>query len=375
MDTVRPGGPLWHVAAAERLRDLSRWPVVVAPMAGGPSTPGLVAAAAEAGALGFLAGGYRTADALRADIDAVRAASAGAFGVNLFVPGEAAADPAALAVYVHALEQEAGALGAAVGPAVWDDDAYDEKVAVVLELAPSLVTFTFGCPSPDLVRALQERGVLVGITVTTPEEAALALGVGPDCLCLQGAEAGAHRGSFRNDHRPDAEQDIPLMRLVADAAALVDVAGGTGTRARVRARVPLIAAGGISDAAQVAAALAAGATAVQLGTAFLRCTESGTNPAYRAALADPRFTVNGTAITRAFSGRRARSLVNGFMRAHPDAPAAYPEINNATRPLRAAAATAGDPDHMSLYAGVGFARAQARSVGEIVERLVSGWPA
>ena len=120
----------------------------------------------------------------------------------------------------------------------------------------------------------------------------------------------------------------------------------------------------------MAATLAAGATQVQLGTAFLRCTESGAHPAYKAALADPHFT--STALTRAFSGRRARSLVNGFLRAHDDAPAAYPEINHLTRPLRAAASAAGDPDHMSLYAGEGFRRAQERSAGEIIEQLATG---
>jgi nitronate monooxygenase len=104
----------------------------------------------------------------------------------------------------------------------------------------------------------------------------------------------------------------------------------------------------------------------------LRCTESGANPIHKAALADPRFS--STAITRAFSGRRARSLVNELMRAHADAPAAYPEINNATRPLRAAAAANGDPDHMSLYAGEGFRHAEERAAGEIVERLVAGLP-
>jgi nitronate monooxygenase len=116
--------------------------------------------------------------------------------------------------------------------------------------------------------------------------------------------------------------------------------------------------------------LAAGATMVQLGTAFLRCTESGAHPVYQAALADPRFTT--TSITRAFSGRRARSLENEFMRAHEGAPAAYPNVNHVTRPLRAAAAAAGDPDHMSLYAGTGFRLAEVASAGDIVERLVAG---
>ena len=140
--------------------------------------------------------------------------------------------------------------------------------------------------------------------------------------------------------------------------------------------LPLIAAGGLGGPDDVAAVLAAGATQVQLGTAFLRSSESGAHPLYKAALADPRFTAPApaTAITRAFSGRRARSLVNEFVRAHEGAPAAYPEVNNATRPLRAAAQAAGDVQRMSLYAGEGFRAAEQRSAGEIIERLASQIP-
>jgi nitronate monooxygenase len=120
-------------------------------------------------------------------------------------------------------------------------------------------------------------------------------------------------------------------------------------------------------AAGAAAALAAGAIAVQCGTAFLRCPESGAHPVHKAALASGQFT--GTAMTRAFSGRPARGLVNQFIRDHPDAPAAYPEINNATRPLRAAAARQGDADRMSLWAGTGFRQATERPAAEIIDLL------
>jgi len=340
--------------AVDRLRELSRLPLVVAPMAGGPSTPALVIAAAEAGALGFLAGGYKTAAAMATEIAQVRAATPGAFGVNLFVPGHPTGEPLALSAYVALLEEEARGLGADVGAPSWNDDGYGSKIDVLLADPPPLVSFTFGCPSPDVVKALLAAGTVVAITVTTPEEAVQAEQAGADCLCLQGSEAGAHRGSFTND--PGRAADFPLASLLAGVHDNTDL--------------PLIAAGGLGGPEDVAAVLAAGATQVQLGTAFLRSSESGAHPLYKAALADPRFT--STAITRAFSGRRARSLVNGFMRAHEDAPAAYPEINHVTRPLRAAAAAAGDPDGMSLYAGEGFRRAEERSAGEIIERLTSG---
>ena len=201
---------------------------------------------------------------------------------------------------------------------------------------------------------MRGAGSMVVITVTTPDEAARAEAAGADCLCLQGSEAGAHRGSFGNDDRP--QQDWSLMPLLERVAA--------------QSELPLIAAGGMAGPQDVAAAVKAGAAMAQLGTAFLRCRESGANEVYKAALADPRFTA--TAITRAFSGRRARALVNGFVQGHHDAPAAYPEINNATRTLRAAATAQADADHMSLYAGEGFLAAEERTAGEIIERLVSG---
>jgi nitronate monooxygenase len=341
--------------SADRLRDLSRLPLVVAPMAGGPSTPALVIAAVEAGALGFLAGGYKTAADMASEIARVRSATSGAFGVNLFVPGHATRQPLALSAYVALLEEEeARGLGAQVGAPVWDDDAYGSKLDVLLTNPPPLVSFTFGCPGTDAVKALQAAGTLVAITVTTPEEAVLAEQAGADCLCVQGSEAGAHRGSFAND--PGTAADYPLAALFAQVRQSSDL--------------PLIAAGGMAGPDDVVTVLAAGATQAQLGTAFLRCTESGAHPLYKAALADPRFSA--TAITRAFSGRRARSLVNDFMRAHKGAPAAYPEVNNATRPLRAAAQASGDVQRMSLYAGEGFRAAEQRSAAEIIERLASG---
>jgi nitronate monooxygenase len=322
-------------------------------MAGGPTTVDLVVSAAQAGALGFLAGGYKTAQAIGQDIDAVRAATDRAFGINLFVPGQPTRYPDDLAQYVRTLEGEADAQATVVGDPVWDDDDYTEKLEVVLDRRPALVSFTFGCPSRDIVGALQSEGVLVAVTVTTPDEASSARDAGVDCLCLQGSEAGGHRGSFANDDRP--RQDYPLETLLDDV--------------RGRTDIPLIAAGGLHSPDAVAAALAAGASMVQVGTAFLRCAESGAHPVYKDALADPRFTA--TVITRAFSGRRARALRNDFILAHDGAPAAYPEINNATRPMRAAAAAKGEPDRMSLYAGEGFAAAEARPASEIIEQLLA----
>lgn len=341
-------------APGRALQGLARWPLVVAPMAGGPSTVELVVAAAGAGAFGFLAGGYKTASSLAAEMEAVRAAGVASFGVNVFVPGTPAQDGSALAAYLASLEPEAAALNATVGAAVWDDDGYGAKLGVLLAAPPAIVSFTFGCPDTELVRSLQKAGARVAVTVTTPEEAARALRAGPDCLCLQGAEAGAHRGSLANDDRPD--QDRPRDALLAAV--------------RRHTRVPLIVAGGVAGPDDVVRVLAGGAAMVQAGTAFLRCPESGAHPVHKDALA--RSDNAGTRVTRAYSGRRARGIVNAMMRDHPHAPAAYPEINNATRPLRAAAAASGDMEHMSLYAGTGFGAAAAVPAADVVARLVSG---
>jgi nitronate monooxygenase len=342
-------------AGLAQLRALARTPLVVSPMAGGPSTVDLVVAASQAGAFAFLAGGYKKADDLRAEMTAVRAAGVDAFGVNLFVPGAPTEVPAQLAAYLASLRPLAESLGTEIGAAVWDDDDFSEKLALVVAEPPAVVSFTFGVPDDETVQALRSRGSVVMVTVTTPEEADVALRVRPDALCLQGSEAGAHRGSLANDERADA--DRPVRALLASV--------------RRRTLVPLVAAGGVTGPDDIADLLARGAALVQAGTAFLRCPESGWEPAAKDALADDAFTA--TTVTRAFSGRRARALVNAMMREHRDAPPAYPEINNATRPLRAAAARAGDPAHMSLYAGTGFRAAEAVPAAEVVERLVSGW--
>ena len=193
------------------------------------------------------------------------------------------------------------------------------------------------------------------ITVTSTSEADAALDAGADLLCAQGIEAGAHRGTFV-DTAPDDE--LPALDLVRAIKA--------------RTRVPVVAAGGVMSSTDVNAALEAGATAVQAGTAFLLCDEAGTSPVHRAALADDRFTA--TALTRAFTGRRARGLVNGFMRRHPSAPSAFPEIHHAARPLRVAAAAAGDDDRVNLWAGTGYRNARSGSVATILDSLAERLP-
>jgi nitronate monooxygenase len=318
-------------------------------MGGGPGTPALAAAVSNAGGLGFLAGGYRSAAELAADIEATRALTDRPFGVNLFVPG-APVEDLAVVEYVASLHDDAARYGVEVGAPTFDDDDYPAKFELLATQPVAVVSFTFGCPSPIEIDRLHDVGTRALVTVTTPAEASVAAASGADGLCLQGFEAGAHRGSWDDTHG-DAN-DYGVLALVA-AARDLDVAR--------------IAAGGVMDGRDVAAVLTAGADAAQLGTAFLACPEAGTHATYRAALVRPPSPT--TAITRAFSGRRARGIVNRFMTEHADAPSAYPQVNNATRALRRAAAAAGDPDAMSLWAGQGFTRIRPLPAADLVATL------
>ncbi|MBO2463366.1 nitronate monooxygenase [Actinomadura violacea] len=327
---------------------LPELPIVQAPMAGGPSTPELAAAVSDAGGLGFLGAGYKTADTMRAEIGRTRALTSRPFGVNVFMPSPDDIDPAAVAAYSDALAPEARRLGVDPGRPSARDDAYDAKVAALLSDPPAVVSFTFGCPDAAVIGAFQERGTAVVVTVTTADEARAASAA--DALCAQGTEAGGHRGSFTNT----LDGALPLRDLLRDVLAATDR--------------PLIAAGGLGTPDDVAEILGLGAVAAQLGTAFLRCPESGASALHKAALADPAFT--STALTRAFSGRPARGLVNRFLTEYSDAaPAAYPDVHYVTSPLRKAAAARGDAGAVNLWAGTAFRDAAEVPAADLVGRL------
>ncbi len=329
-------------------------PVIAAPMAGGPSTPELVVAVGEAGGLGFLAAGYRTAPEVRRQIGEVRSRTARLFGVNVFVPGEPAVDRRALESYRLRLTPLANRMGVALGEPRWDDDDYRAKLDLFESERVPIVSFTFGCPSPDDVARLRSAGSLVVVTVTTASEAVNAEAAGADALCVQGSEAGAHRGSFADDPAlaPGAGA-LPLLSALAEVRAAVSL--------------PLVAAGGLMGGADIQSVLTSGAAAAQLGTAFLCCPEAGTTQTHRRALVSPSFST--TAFTRAFTGRTARGLVNAFMRDNPDPPAGYPWVHHLTRPLRVAAAERGDADVLHLWAGENWRRIRDLPAGELVTRL------
>lgn len=331
------------------VRDLTL-PVIGAPMAGGPSTPALAASVSEVGGLGFLAAGYKTPDAVAAEVDAVRAATTGPTGVNLFVVEPYEPGAAALDAYRRSLEPEAERLGTELGEARWEDDHWSAKVDLVLDVRPEVVSFTFGCPSLEVLRRLADRGVSSSVTVTSVAEAQVAAARGAASLCVQGPHAGGHRGTWDPAADPDT---TPLCDLVSAVVAAVDV--------------PVVAGGGISDLAGVSSLLEKGAVAAQIGTGYLLAEEAGTNPTHRAALVDP--TLTETAITRAYTGRWARGLANRFMTEHLDAPAGYPHLHHLTSPLRKAAVAAGDMQVAHLWAGTGHAHARTASAADITRSL------
>ncbi|RII08740.1 Nitronate monooxygenase [Streptomyces sp. YIM 130001] len=338
------------------LTDLCPYPIVQAPMAGGASCPALAAAVSEAGGLGFLAAGYKTVDGMYEELKQLRGLTAQPFGVNLFMPQPACADPAAVAVYADQLAGESAWYETPLGdPDTGLDDGYEAKLAILLEHPVPVVSFTFGCPTRNVLDSFARVGTVTIVTVTTPDEARAAERAGADAVCVQGVEAGGHQATFRDNPESDGS-GIGLLTLV--------------TRVRETVSVPVVAAGGLMRGGQLAAVLAAGADAGQFGTAFLPCPESGAHALHKAALTDPLF--NRTELTRAFSGRPARGLVNRFLREHgPYAPPGYPQIHHLTSGLRKAAAKVGDAQGMALWAGQGYRLTRELPAGQLVEVIAA----
>jgi nitronate monooxygenase len=326
-----------------------RRPIIVAPMAGGPSTPQLAAAGTNAGGLGFVAGGYLTADAFAERITATRQLTTGPIGVNLFVPQPSVAVRHEIDAYAAAISADVKRHGATLGdPRYGDDDGWSTKLEIVFDLRPEVVSFTFGLPTVNQCDRLRELGIATVGTVTTVEEARRASDL-VDAIAVQGPAAGGHRGTFDPVAKPATET---LDQLLAAVLAITEV--------------PVVAAGGLTTAADVASVLESGAVAAQLGTAFLLSDESGSSPVHRAALQGGGF--DDTVVTRAFSGRYARGLRNRFVDEHDaQAPLGYPEVHWLTSPLRAASVRAGDPNNTNVWAGTGYRDAKTGSVATLID--------
>ena len=329
-------------------------PLIAAPMAG-VSTPELAAAVSNAGGLGSIAVGATDANGARAMIAEVRERTSRAFNVNLFAHAPPPRDVQREAAWLAFLRPYFADFGAepplSLRPA-YPSFAEDASVLdAVIDAAPSAVSFHFGLPPAEVVTALKQRGVLLLATATSRDEARAAAAAGIDVIVAQGIEAGGHRGMFDPAADDDALTTLALTRLLVRDA-----------------RLPVVAAGGVMDGAGIAAALALGAAAAQLGTAFIVCPESAADEAYHAALAGPG--ADHTAMTSAISGRPARALANRFtaLESAPPPPA-YPVAYDAGKALHAAAKAHGEHGFAAHWAGQGAPLARALPAAELVETL------
>ena len=330
----------------------SRLPVVAAPMAGGATTPVLAVAVTEAGGFAFLAGGYKTAQALESQISVLRATGQ-PFGVNLFAPAVVPVHEQEFRRYAEELQPDADRYGLDLSgaPVREDDDGWRDKVDLLLANPVPVVSVTFGIPPRADLAALREAGSAVLLTVTSLQEAQAAAAAGADGLVVQGSEAGGHSGTHDPSRVGPPSSTLALTRQVAQAVGL-----------------PVVAAGGVDGPPAVGALLRAGASAVAVGTLLLRTEESGASVTHRDALADPAFT--RTTVTRAFTGRPARSLHNRFVERHdPHAPLGYPAVHHLTRELRQAAAAAGRAQDLHLWAGTGYRSARTGPAADVVRGL------
>lgn len=331
-----------------------KFPIIQAPMAG-VSTPALAAAVANAGGIGSIGVGATDASGARAMIEATRALTQGAFNVNVFVHRTPTADPAIDAGWLAALAplfRKYGALPPAKLSTIYQSFADDDDMfALFVELAPPVVSFHFGLPDAGQIKALKQAGCVLLATATSLAEAQAAASAGIDAVVAQGYEAGGHRGTFDPDGPDDRHGTLALTRLLVRQCDL-----------------PVIAAGGIMDGADIRAALDSGAVGTQLGTAFIACPESSADVAYRAALK----TASDTVMTSAISGRPARCLRNRFTDwgvqtniAHPDYPIAY----DAGKVLNAAAKAAGETGYGAQWAGQGAPRHRAMPAADLLAVL------
>lgn len=338
------------------LHALFKFPIIQGPMAGGACTPELVAAVSNAGGLGSLAGSLLSASSMRDEAGRIRTLTDQPFLINLFIletPEPSAEEVSTAIALLKPAWQSLGWDGLPT-PAQWCQD-FQAQFDALVSLRPAAASFTFGILDPVQLERLHDAGIFVIGTVTTVDEALAWEVAGADAVVASGVEAGGHRGTFLG---PQEEATLPARQLWSEVSKAV--------------RIPVIAAGGIMTGVDINEALGLGAKAVQMGSAFLVCDESGINEPYRKALVTAGDTP--TRLTRAFSGRYARGLENRFVRQMQDVEArfpAYPVQNALTTALRAEAAKRGDTGLMSLWAGAEIRRARPMSVPKLMQTLVA----
>ena len=332
-------------------------PIIQAPMAGGGDTHDLVAAVCNAGGLGSIGAAYLQPAQIAETVAMVRSRTDGPFAVNLFTPPDRPIPPFDPEPMLTKLAPYHAELGISLPPVpdAPPRPALDGQIAACLDGGAAVLSFTFGILPPQALVEARARGILTIGTATTVAEAVALQSAGVDAIVAQGSEAGGHRGTFLGEFEASLIGTMALVPQIADAVG-----------------VPVIASGGIMDGRGIAAALALGASAVQMGTAFLACSESGAPAAYKDAIG--KAAANDTAITRAFSGRYARGIRNRVMReldAEPTAILPFPYQNAMTRPMRSAGAQQGRTEYLSLWAGQGAALARDLPAARLMKRLVA----
>lgn len=332
-----------------------KWPLIVAPMAGGPTTPYLVAESCRAGVLGSIGGAYSNAQSILDFSAKVRAQTNANFAINLFIPHNIqVVSDQDLTKSLNGLREfrrELQIPDPVIAPPY--EENFEQQFEAVLKIRPRVFSFIFGLLDADRIQELRRQNIISMGTATTLEEAQQLEANGVDAIVLQGFESGGHRGTF-DASTPDPE--VPIFKLLEQCSSKI--------------KIPYIAAGGIMTAEQLQLALKKGAALVQMGTAFLACKEAGTSAAYRKELLESPNRITKT--TRAFSGRLARGIENRFMQEvelHPESILPFPAQNKMTRDIRNTAATKGNPDYLSLWSGSGQGELWTGSTRELIQKL------
>jgi nitronate monooxygenase len=346
---------MWPQVLARRLG--IQYPIILAPMAGGPSTPELVAAVCDAGGLGSLGAGYLTAEAIRAAIRDVRARTRRPFAVNLFIPDPTLRPPSSEEVDAAsaAMEPIRRELKLDPPPKIRPVPDFAAQLAVLKEERVSAFSFTFGSLDAPIIRELHDLGMAVLGTATTVEEARSLEAAGIDAVVAQGSEAGGHRGTFA---APFEQALIGTMALVPQICDAV--------------RVPVVAAGGIMDGRGVVAAIALGAAAVQLGTAFLATPESGAHALHKKALLT-RYEADPTRLTAAITGKPVRAFSNRLITEMEKGgfTLPYPYQGSLSADIRQAALRQERPEFAAMLAGQGAPLTMAKPAAQLFRDLVT----
>ncbi|MDE0490268.1 nitronate monooxygenase [Psychrobacter sp. A3] len=334
------------------------YPIIQAPMAGGATTPDLIASVSNFGGLGSLGAGMTAPDVLNSQIDTIKTLTDRPFMVNLMVLSEqeSSSFDTAMPNWLSNYYQEQNIeFTLPTRPA----QSFAEQLQVLYDNPVPVASFTFGIISAEQVQRLQRVGTRVIGTANHPLEAKAWSEIGADAVCVQGAEAGGHRGGWL----PQSETDpLGLLTLISQTRACTDI--------------PLIAAGGIMTGQDIKAVQAAGAELAQMGTAFLTTDQCGINDTYKQALIDASQGLRSTEtrLTRLFSGKLARGLLNNYLRDFAqfectDALPPYPQLNAMTKFMRADAAKRLDAEHLSLWAGQGVTLVKNESTDALLTRL------